>query len=156
MQWWHRFMQQADQYRPRMTLGESLLKLSKLRSVGGVENDHLEHIISLLDLSIFQELVDYSQFGIQTRDLQTIKRPRKRHQRIRRNWQWYPYHIRVLGNGNICPKRGRRGLFRRSKFNSSYRHSGWLQTRRPDFNTAHASWKCSKGMVLNFSANNYR
>ena len=58
-------MQQADQYRPRMTLGESLLKLSKLRSVGGVENDHLEHIISLLDLSIFQELADYSQFGIQ-------------------------------------------------------------------------------------------
>ena len=55
MQWCHRFMQQADLYRLRMTLEGSLLKLSKSRSVGGVGNDHLEHIISLQDRSTFQE-----------------------------------------------------------------------------------------------------
>ena len=54
MQWCHRFMQQADLYRLHMTSEGSLLKLSKSKSVGGVGNGHLEHIISLQDRSTFQ------------------------------------------------------------------------------------------------------
>ena len=53
-------MQQADLYRLHMISEASLLKLSKSRSVGGVENDHLELIISLLDHLTFQEPVDNS------------------------------------------------------------------------------------------------
>ena len=55
-------MQQADLYRLHMISEASLLKLSKSKSVGGVESDHLELIISLLDRSTFQEPVHYSWF----------------------------------------------------------------------------------------------
>ena len=58
-------MQQADLYRLRMTSEGLLLKLSKSKSVGGVENDHLEHIISQQDRSTFQELVDYYWFELE-------------------------------------------------------------------------------------------
>ena len=82
-------MQQADLYRLHMISEASLLKLSKSKSVGGVESDHLELIISLLDRSTFQEPVHYSCFeptcpesGLRIRYLQTGKRPGKRHQRI--------------------------------------------------------------------------
>ena len=47
-------MQQVDLPRLRMTSGESLSKLNKLKSVGEVENDRLERITSLRGRSIFQ------------------------------------------------------------------------------------------------------